>query len=356
MTRTALLISAFVFTACGGDRLQEVPATTTPPQAPEPVSMPPPQMTTPPPEAPLPELPPPPTRRGPPYPVVFVHGMAGFDALRIAGASMDYFGNTVQDLTARGEDVYRVVLPPFDSSAARATALSAALDDVLAASNAEKLNLVAHSQGGLDSRLLISPQGLARGDVIATLVTVSTPHRGTRVANVATGTSNALPDSVSRGVFEGLATLLARTVYDVETDTQLRAQLEQMTEATMADFNRTYLDDPHVRYLSWAGRSNLHTGVGVCDDGVHDNEWWKVDILLPLFSGVVVATEWGLPADVSDGLVTVRSAKWGTFMGCVPADHLDEVGMPNVNGADLSIFDSKQFFRDVVAELRAHGH
>ncbi len=343
MRRPIQLLCLTALVSCGAERLEPTPEAPTPTEPAPPTPAPPPP-------------PPPPARRGPPYPVVFVHGMAGFDALRIGGVSMDYFGDTVVDLTARGEEVYRVILPPFDSSQERATALSSALDDILARSGAAKLNLVAHSQGGIDSRLVISPRGLARGDVIATLVTISSPHRGTRVANVATGVSTSLPERVSRGVFEGLAGLLSRTVYDVERDPQLRAQLEQMTEPTMADFNRTYVDDPRVRYLSWAGRSNLHTGIGVCDDGVHDNQPWKLDVLLPLFSGVVVATEWGIPADVSDGLVTVRSAKWGTFQGCVPADHLDEVGMPNLNGVDLSIFDSRRFFRDVVAELRTHGH
>ena len=30
----------------------------------------------------------------------------------------------------------------------------------------------------------------------------------------------------------------------------------------------------------------------------------------------------------NDGLVTVESAKWGVFMGCIPADHMKEVGQP----------------------------
>lgn len=352
MLRVALLSLMVVLTACGGDRLEATPeeaavssdAGTTPVQE---TTLPPPVVAPPPPPKP---------KRGPPYPVVFVHGMAGFDALRVGGVSMDYFGDTVQDLSARGEEVYRVVLPPFDSSSERANVLNEKLTEILERTNAEKLNLVAHSQGGIDARFVISPAGLARGDVIATLVTVSTPHRGTRVANVATGISDGMPEYVSERVFEGLAGLLSTSVYEVERDPHLRAQLSQLTEATMADFNRTYVNDPRVRYLSWAGRSNLHTGLSVCDDGVRQNQPWKVDVLLPLFAGVVVATEWGLPPDVSDGLVTVKSAKWGTFMGCIPADHLDEVGMPNVNGADLSIFDSKQFFRDVVSELRTHGH
>ena len=333
----------FVLCACGADRAVSVP--------PEPM----PATTM---EAFVPAPPPVPRapRRGPPYPVVFVHGMAGFDALKVGGVSMDYFGNTVQDLSDRGEEVFRVVLPPFDSSEERAKELERQLQDLLHRTNAAKVNLVAHSQGGLDARLLISPRGLGWGDRVQTLVTISTPHRGTNVANVAAGVENTLPDNVSRDVLEGVAGLLSRSLYDVERDTNLRAQLEGLSEGYLqGTFNPRYVDDPRVRYLSWAGRSNLRAGFGVCDDGTYDNEPWKVDVLLPIFSGVAIATEWGLPTNVSDGLVTVESAKWGTFQGCIPADHLDEVGMPNANGVDLSIFDSKKFYRELVAELRSHG-
>ncbi|MFZ5444363.1 MAG: lipase family alpha/beta hydrolase [Myxococcota bacterium] len=300
--------------------------------------------------------PPPPAPHGAPYPVVFVHGMAGFDAIRIGGLSMDYFGNTVQDLQARGEQAWRVVLPPFDSSEARAQELAKQLTDILRATGSAKVNLIAHSQGGLDARLLISPAGLGWGDRVATLVTVSTPHRGTKAANVFDRAAGVLPDDVADALLDGLAGLLERTAYEVQNDPHLRAQLHDLTEDAATAFNRKYLDDPRVRYLSWAGRSNLRAGLEVCDGATYDNEPLKLDVLLPVFFAVAVATEWGFPPEVSDGLVTVKSAKWGTFQGCVPADHLDEVGMPNVNGADLSIFDSKQFYRDVVAELRTHGH
>ncbi|MFT3713249.1 MAG: hypothetical protein QM817_36805 [Archangium sp.] len=343
-TRPLRLLALVLLSACGADRI----ATTD-----QPTDQPAPDQQQMGPFAPAPA--PTPPRRGPPYPVVFIHGMAGFDALQVGGLSMDYFGNTVQDLSGRGEEVFRVVLPPFDDSEHRAIELQKQLNDILYRTNAAKLNLVAHSQGGLDARILISRAGLGWGDRIATLVTISTPHRGTKVANAAVGVADVFPDSVSDGVLDGIAGMLSRTVYDVERDPKLRAQLEQLTEPTLEAFNRKYVNDERVRYLSWAGRSNLHTGLIVCDGATYPNQPWKVDVLLPLFSGVSVATEWGIPAQVSDGLVTVESAKWGTFQGCVPADHLDEVGMPNANGVDLSIFDSKQFYRDLVAELRAHG-
>lgn len=305
---------------------------------------------------PPPVQPPPPAPRGAPWPVVFVHGMAGFDALRIGGLSMDYWGNTVQDLQGRGEQAWRVVLPPFDSSEARARELERQLTEILHLTGAAKLNLVAHSQGGFDARLLISPAGLGWGDRVATLVTISTPHRGTKAANVFDSATGVLPADVADGLLDGLAGLLQRSVYDVQNDPHLRAQLHDLTEGAAEAFNAKYVDDPRVRYLSWAGRSNLRAGLEVCSGATYDNEPWKLDVLLPVFSGVAIATEWGLPPEVSDGLVTVKSAKWGTFQGCIPADHLDEVGMPNLSGADLSIFDSVRFYRDVVAELRAHGH
>lgn len=347
MPRSPILSLVLLISACGGERAVSVPIGEDP--TPEQTEMQPAFVPAPPPVDPIPF-------KGPPYPVVFVHGMAGFDALQVGGLSMDYFGNTVQDLTARGENVFRVVLPPFDSSEVRARELEKQLDDIRFRTHSKKLNIIAHSQGGIDARYLISRAGLGWGDRVATLVTISTPHRGTKVANAATGVADVFPDSVTDGVLDGIAGMLSKTVYDVERDPNLRVQLEQLTEPTMDAFNRTYVDDSRVRYLSWAGRSNMRAGLIVCDGATYPNEPWKLDILLPLFSGVSVATEWGIPAQVSDGLVTVESAKWGTFQGCVPADHLDEVGMPNANGADLSIFDSKQFYRDIVAELRAHGH
>jgi triacylglycerol lipase len=58
----------------------------------------------------------------------------------------------------------------------------------------------------------------------------------------------------------------------------------------------------------------------------------------------------------NDGLVTVASARWGTFLQCVPADHLKEVGQIAQNGADpLSGFDHLAFFRAVVSRIRAQG-
>ena len=60
----------------------------------------------------------------------------------------------------------------------------------------------------------------------------------------------------------------------------------------------------------------------------------------------------------NDGLVTVKSARWGRFLGCIPAAHLEEVGQP-LGVAPGSVgdvkFDHLVFFRRLVAFLRAGG-
>ena len=53
----------------------------------------------------------------------------------------------------------------------------------------------------------------------------------------------------------------------------------------------------------------------------------------------------------NDGLVTVESARWGTFMGSIPADHLDQVGFPVLRSARTG-FDFHTFYRTILPHHR----
>ena len=60
---------------------------------------------------------------------------------------------------------------------------------------------------------------------------------------------------------------------------------------------------------------------------------------------------------IHDGLVTVESAKLGTFLGCIPADHMDEVNQLAGDPPGLgNPFDAVQFYRDLAAWLRDTGY
>jgi pimeloyl-ACP methyl ester carboxylesterase len=80
---------------------------------------------------------------------------------------------------------YTINLKPWDASVVEhAKALSAYVDELLLATGAEQIDVVAHSMGGIVARLAEAGRITPR---IRRLVTIGTPHRGTRVAELATG-------------------------------------------------------------------------------------------------------------------------------------------------------------------------
>ncbi|MFO0664486.1 MAG: hypothetical protein U0174_11075 [Polyangiaceae bacterium] len=286
-----------------------------------------------------------------PYPVVFVHGMAGFENLELGQIGVAYWNGVVADLTTKGEsEVFVTETSPYTGSDVRAKELAPQVDAILKKTGRAKVNIIAHSQGGIDARLLASPQGLGYGDRIATITTIATPHRGTRVADVALGIENALP-LVADGVTSSLLGFLQKTVYDRDTDIALRSQLFTLSVKGAAEFNAKYTNDARVVYESYAGRSNMKPGFTVCDDGKFANEPLNLDPVTPVLSASASFLEAHFPVEINDGLVPVESAKWGTFLGCVPADHFKEVGHKLLPVG----FDHLAFYEKVVARLRSNG-
>lgn len=289
---------------------------------------------------------------GAPYPIVLMHGMGGFGKLEVGPIEVTYFDGVVDDLVKRGESVFVTLAPPFETSEVRAEAVAKQIDTILKNTGKAKVNLVGHSQGGLDARVLASPNGLAYGDRIASVTTIATPHRGSRVADAVLGSLSGLPPSVVDQITSDFLSIVQRTAYELDTDPKLRAQLTMLSERYMTDvFNPKYVDDPNVLYMSYGGRTNMRTGILACADAVYPNDPTDVDV--PQAS--LAATAWFLEEgrlEVNDGMVTVASSKWGVFQQCVPADHLKEVGQL---GPAAATFDHLAFFRTIVERIRAAG-
>ena len=49
------------------------------------------------------------------------------------------------------------------------------------------MNLVGRTPRGVDARVITSPQGLGYGDRVASVTTIATPHRGSKVADAVLG-------------------------------------------------------------------------------------------------------------------------------------------------------------------------
>lgn len=296
--------------------------------------------------------------RGPPYPIVLHHGFSGWEKANVLG--IEYFYGVVDELRAHGEaHVFVTTVDPYNATDVRAEQLAQQITSILRQSGKDKVNVVAHSQGGLDSRYVISTLGY--GDRIASLTTISTPHRGTRLAEAVL---KWVPDWTDP-LLNAIADVIGRELLDVESDSDLRASLESLSEHHVRNvFNPLNVDDPRVAYYSYAGRSNDADGVPECDGSVYPNDPGRtdhIDPLLALTGAYLKKAGEGVhcPNDecANDGIVTVQSSRWGLFFGCVPADHFDEIGQVMKQGPnEESGYYHLEFYRSVVQRLRELGY
>src|SRR5215469_10984999 len=70
-----------------------------------------------------------------------------------------------------------------------------------------KVHIIAHSMGGLDSRYLLSKNLLGLDGRVASLSTVSTPHRGSPVADLVLGLLPEIDGKVVRSALDHFASI-----------------------------------------------------------------------------------------------------------------------------------------------------
>lgn len=104
------------------------------------------------------------------YPIVLAHGVFGFDKL----GPIDYWYGIPQDLRANGAEVFVTQVSPFNSSEVRGEQLLAQVEDILAITGAEKVNIIGHSQGAQTVRYAAN----VAPNVIASATTVGGDNFG----------------------------------------------------------------------------------------------------------------------------------------------------------------------------------
>jgi triacylglycerol lipase len=257
------------------------------------------------------------------YPVVLLHGFGVLAGLRKHG----HLHNEAMFLRRHGVWAYAPNVSPYDTVSVRAAMWQDRLTRILQETGADRLNLIAQSMGGLDARYAISVQGLH--EVVATLVTVSTPHRGTAVADIFLDQ----PERLRQWVVD-LANWLGANALDDASADMLQALTELKPAHLHETFNPAVPDHPSVRYWSYAAQAGKGTTV-------------PINPILKLSNAWIYQRE-----GVNDGLVSVESARWGQFLGTLDADHGQEVGL---QGLTTHSFDAKVFYRSVVEMLAQEG-
>lgn len=251
-----------------------------------------------------------------------MHGFGLFASLRRGG----HLHHEAMSLRSHGVLAFAPNVAAYDTIEARSEMWRKRLDHVLAETSANRLNLIAHSMGGLDARYLISRLGMH--GVVAALVTVSTPHRGSGVADLVL----EQPERARRWIADVFNWMGSTSLDDATSD--FLASVAELTPAYVRDaFNPHVPDHPSVRYYSYAGRAGRETDV-------------PINPVLGYLNARLHPRE-----GVNDGFVSVESARWGAFMGTVDADHVQQVGL----SLRRSAFESHVFYRQIVERLAADG-
>lgn len=105
------------------------------------------------------------------YPILMVHGFFFRDSKII-----NYWGRIPKELEKNGAQLFYGEHQSADAVAHSAQEIAWRVQDVLRKTGAEKVNIIAHSKGGLDCRYAMAELGMA--PYVASVTTINTPHRG----------------------------------------------------------------------------------------------------------------------------------------------------------------------------------
>ena len=110
------------------------------------------------------------------YPIILVHGVMIKDI-----AFFKAFGRIEKVLKEAGYEVYTAKIDGLGSIENNAKKLKDFIQFVLEKEHIEKVNLIAHSKGGLDSKYMI--EELQMNKKVASLTALCTPYKGSPIAS-----------------------------------------------------------------------------------------------------------------------------------------------------------------------------
>jgi len=259
------------------------------------------------------------------YPLLMVHGVFFRDF-----KYLNYWGRIPKELTRNGAKIYYGNQQSAASAADCGKELAERIEKILDETGAKKVNIIAHSKGGLDSRYAISAFGAE--NAVASLTTISTPHYGCLFADYLL---SKLPKRALLAISKRYNQTLAK-LGDKNPD--FLAAVTDLTAASCKKMNETIKDAPGVFYQSVGSKLNKSWGGRL-----------PLNISYPLvrhFDGV------------NDGLVSTDSFAWGearpilTVKGRRGISHGDMIDLFRENIPD---FDVREFYVGLVQDLKKRG-
>ena len=260
------------------------------------------------------------------YPLLLVHGVF-FRDFRY----LNYWGRIPKELKRNGAAVYYGQQQSAASVEDSGRELAARIRAILDETGCEKVNIIAHSKGGLDSRAAIAHAGCA--PYVATLTTINTPHRGCIYAEYLL---NKVPEAARQKVAAAYNATLKR-LGDENPD--FLAAVTDLTESACLARNETTPDMPGVLYESV---------MSYCRKARHGK--------FPLNATYPVVKHFD---GKNDGLVSVDSAKWGTrftLLEPVGKRGISHGDVVDLNRENIPGFDVREFYVNLAADLKKRGY
>ena len=260
------------------------------------------------------------------YPLLMVHGVF-FRDFRY----LNYWGRIPKELIRNGATVYYGQQQSAAAVEDSGKELAERIRQIVEETGCEKVNIIAHSKGGLDSRAAIAHCGMA--PYVATLTTINTPHRGCIFAEYLLG---KVPQAARLKIAAAYNAAM-KQVGDPNPD--FLAAVTDLTESACLRRNEATPDAPGVVYESV---------MSYCKKAQHGK--FPLNMTYPIvkhFDGL------------NDGLVSVESAKWGerfTLLEPEGKRGISHGDVVDLNRENIRGFDVREFYVKLAAGLKRRGY
>lgn len=253
------------------------------------------------------------------YPVVLVHGMMAKDF-----PFWHAFRGITGFLKAQNICVHVTNQDGIGTIANNAAQLKEEILHILQTERCEKVNIIAHSKGGLDARYMISRLDMA--ECVASLTTLSTPHHGSGLSAFLL----KMPPWLA-GIIAFINNILFRLLGDKKPDI---LQLgKELTADAMEQFNNAVPNAPSVYYQSFSSTAPD-----------------KKAFLRRIPYQVSRFCE----QDDTDGMVSVHSSQWGNYRGGI-GESIDHFQMVGIYGTRKKLTGVGLFYLHIIQELKNMG-
>lgn len=271
------------------------------------------------------------------YPIVFVHGMFGFNRLGSAAFGLDYWYQVLPDLARHKAAVFASQISPLESIEVRGEQLLDQVETVTAITGKPKVNLIGHSHGGPTARYIAG----VRPDLVASVSSVAGTNGGSPVADLVQNTP--VLSGVLATVMDAVMTPVINFAQQASLPSDFKASIYSMAKQGVSEFNAKF---------------PLGMPAAACADGTKQAQgisfysWTGIANTTNLLDPDTIFTAMGpiaFSGQPNDGLVSKCSSRFGqTIRDDYQWNHFDEVNQ---------VLGLKGFLApDPVAVFRQHAN